>query len=80
MAKFVITGGKKLEGSVRVSGAKNSVLPFWLLPINHQGNYFKGLSGFSRYKKVIGILEAVGCKVKREGSTLIVIHPPLPLG
>lgn len=27
MAKFVITGGKKLEGSVRVSGAKNSVLP-----------------------------------------------------
>ena len=27
MDKFLITGGVKLEGEVRISGAKNAVLP-----------------------------------------------------
>lgn len=27
MSKFIVRGGKRLTGSVKVSGAKNSVLP-----------------------------------------------------
>lgn len=27
MDKFIINGGKKLGGSVRISGAKNAILP-----------------------------------------------------
>ncbi|HHZ14252.1 MAG: UDP-N-acetylglucosamine 1-carboxyvinyltransferase [Caldicoprobacterales bacterium] len=73
MAKFVITGGKKLEGSVRVSGAKNSVLPILAAALlTTKEIILKDCPDLADIKKVIGILEAVGCKVKREGSTLIV--------
>jgi len=52
VAKFMITGGKKLEGSVRVTGAKNSVLPILAAALlTTKGNSFEGLSGFSRYRK-----------------------------
>ena len=73
MAKFMITGGKKLEGSVRVTGAKNSVLPILAAALlTTKEIVLKDCPDLADIEKVIGILRAVGSKVKREGSTLIV--------
>src|SRR5690554_1854587 len=69
----MITGGKKLEGSVRVTGAKNSVLPILAAALlTTKEIVLKDCPDLADIEKVIGILRAVGSKVKREGSTLIV--------
>jgi len=36
MDKFVIEGGRKLQGSVRVSGSKNAVLPVLAATLAHR--------------------------------------------
>jgi len=37
MASFIVNGGKKLEGSIRVSGAKNSILPLLAATVLTEG-------------------------------------------
>ncbi|HZJ83041.1 MAG TPA: UDP-N-acetylglucosamine 1-carboxyvinyltransferase [Clostridia bacterium] len=73
MAKYIIDGGKKLEGTVKVTGAKNSILPILaavLLTTKQVVIY--DCPGLVDIEKVIGIMEAVGCKIQREGTTLII--------
>ncbi|HZJ57383.1 MAG TPA: UDP-N-acetylglucosamine 1-carboxyvinyltransferase [Clostridia bacterium] len=73
MAKYIITGGNKLEGSVRVTGAKNSVLPILAAALlTTREVVIKDCPDLADIEKVIGILRAVGCRVKRENSTLVV--------
>lgn len=73
MAKYIVTGGKKLEGSVRVTGAKNSILPILAAALlTTKQVVINDCPSLADIEKVLGILRSVGCKVKREGSTLIV--------
>ncbi|NLI60689.1 MAG: UDP-N-acetylglucosamine 1-carboxyvinyltransferase [Clostridiales bacterium] len=73
MAKYIITGGKRLEGTVRVTGAKNSILPILAATLlTTKEVVINDCPGLVDIEKVLGILRAVGCKVKQEGSTLII--------
>ena len=73
MDKYIVGGGKKLEGMVRVHGAKNAVLPILAATV---------LSGdvcriydcprLSDVSHTIKILETLGCSVIFSGSTLTV--------
>ena len=40
MDKFVIEGGERLAGTVRVSGAKNAVLPVLAATMLQKGEYY----------------------------------------
>lgn len=73
MAKYLITGGNKLEGTIRVTGAKNSILPILAAALlTTKQVVINECPNLADIEKVLGILRAVGCKVKRENSTLII--------
>ena len=73
MSKLLIKGGKTLNGSVRVQGAKNSVLP--ILAATVLCDDISTIHGCPQLRDVsaaVKILECLGCRVKREGDTLTV--------
>lgn len=73
MAKYIITGGNRLEGSIRVPGAKNSVLPILAAALlTDEQSVIRDCPNLVDIEKAVGILRAVGCKVKIEGGTIIV--------
>ncbi|WP_026476374.1 UDP-N-acetylglucosamine 1-carboxyvinyltransferase [Alkaliphilus transvaalensis] len=71
MSKFVIVGGNKLSGEVRVGGAKNSVLPIMAATVlNGKLNVLHDIPKLSDVIIMTEILESIGCTVEREGTTL----------
>lgn len=72
MDKLVIEGGHALEGSIRVSGAKNSALPILSAVILADGEYriseVPELVDISTMLKLLGEL---GISSRREGRTII---------
>lgn len=73
MSSLLINGGRRLDGSVRVQGAKNSVLPILAATVLNGGeNVIHDCPDLKDVKSSLDILESLGCKVKREGSTVIV--------
>ncbi|HHY82703.1 MAG TPA: UDP-N-acetylglucosamine 1-carboxyvinyltransferase [Clostridiales bacterium] len=73
MGKFRIRGGRRLEGDIRVIGAKNAILPILAAVILTRKTVV--LYDFPRLADVenmLLILQSIGCQVKREGTTLIV--------
>lgn len=73
MSKYIINGMNRLEGAVKVTGAKNSILPILAaVLLTCKPVVIYDCSELADIKKVIGILKAVGCKIKREGSVLMV--------
>lgn len=73
MASIQIVGGKKLNGEVNIQGSKNAVLPILAATV-----LVNGISKLNHCPKIldvyhmINILEALGCLVKWEGSSIIV--------
>lgn len=73
MCKIIINGGRRLDGSLAVQGAKNSVLPILAATVLADGECtVKGCPNLSDVNAAIEILEYLGCKVRREGSTVTV--------
>lgn len=73
MGKIVISGGKPLEGSVRVHGAKNAVLPILAATIVTEGvHIIENCPQLSDVSTTIEILEELGARVTREKDTLII--------
>ena len=86
MRKIIINGGKKLQGEVTVSGAKNSVVALIPAIILSDGVVtLDGVPAISDVDNLIEIIEVVGGSVKRDGETLE-IDPrgvkdmPMPFG
>ena len=86
MRKIIINGGKKLQGEVTVSGAKNSVVALIPAIILSDGVVtLDGVPAISDVDNLIEIIEVMGGSVKREGETLE-IDPrgvqdmPMPFG
>lgn len=86
MRKIIINGGKKLQGEVTVSGAKNSVVA--LIPaiiLSDEVVTLDGVPAISDVDNLIEIIEVMGGSVKRDGETLE-IDPrgvkdmPMPFG
>ncbi|MDR5658033.1 UDP-N-acetylglucosamine 1-carboxyvinyltransferase [Serpentinicella sp. ANB-PHB4] len=73
MSKLLVKGGNRLEGSIRVKGAKNSVLPILAATVLNGGiNVIHDIPNLSDVKLMIKILKSIGCSVKKEGNTVIV--------
>ncbi len=73
MAQYVINGGRRLEGKVRVGGAKNAILPVLAaILLTEKQVVLHDCPKLLDVDKTILILESIGCKVKREGRDLII--------
>ena len=77
MSFFAVKGGRRLEGEATVRGAKNSVLPILAATLLNAGeNVIHNCTDLRDIGSAIKILEHLGCRVKREGSTLTVDSAP----
>lgn len=71
MEKIVIEGGTKLKGEVRVSGAKNAVLPIMAACILNEGvNTFTNVPDLSDVRTMIKLLMILGAEVEYENENL----------
>ena len=73
MKRFVIEGGKRLEGTTYVSGAKNASLPIIAATILNGGiSKLYNVPNIHDTKMMYKILEILGCKVKKENNKIII--------
>ena len=69
MERLKIHGGRRLEGSIRVQGAKNSVLPILAGAILVQGeSVLQNCPDLKDVDAAISILRHLGCTVSRQGK------------
>lgn len=70
---LVIEGGRRLEGEIKVQGAKNSSLPVLAAAYLCGGeSVIHNCPALSDCYAACRILSSLGCRCKREGSTVIV--------
>ena len=73
MSRIIIEGGHRLEGNVRVHGAKNAVLPILAATVINSGrNVIKDCPSLKDVKSSIEILKCLGCEVEWQDSTITV--------
>ncbi len=73
MSYFAVEGGNRLNGTATVNGAKNSVLPILAATLLNAGeNIIHNCTELKDVESAIKILKHLGCKIKREGKTVIV--------
>ena len=71
MDKIVIKGGKVLKGEVKVSGAKNAVLPLLFSSLLAEGRHrFYNVPFLKDVETSCLLLKHLGCEIQREGNTL----------
>jgi UDP-N-acetylglucosamine 1-carboxyvinyltransferase len=69
--KIVITGGKKLRGEVRVSGAKNAALPILTAALLTDGwNTFSNIPNLVDIRTIGKLLKSLGVKIEGESPVL----------
>ena len=72
MAKYLIEGGHRIDGELRVHGAKNAVLPILAASLMCSETAIHNCPELSDVTAAQNILEHLGCRVAREGETLTV--------
>ncbi len=73
MSHIILQGGARLEGTLPVQGAKNSVLPILAASILHPGRtVLQGCPHLSDVEASIRILRHLGCRADWEGGDLAV--------
>lgn len=73
MDKIVITGGKKLQGEINISGAKNSVLPILAATLmSEEESVIENVPDLWDVSTMLKILRTMGAQVTREGSTVAI--------
>ena len=73
MDYFAVEGGRPLEGRVFVHGAKNSALPLLAATLLADGeSVLHNCPDIEDVRTALAILESLGCKTRREGSTLCI--------
>lgn len=73
MKKLVINGGRKLDGKLGLQGSKNSALPILSAAVTVDGiSVIHNCPDLTDVAAALKILEHIGCKIKREGHTVIV--------
>ncbi len=71
--RFIIEGGRRLQGELKIPGAKNAVLPILAATILNRGtSRIKNCPNLEDVKTMQGILASLGLKVVREGRDIIV--------
>lgn len=73
MQKLIINGNRRLNGEITVQGAKNSVLPIIAASVLANGqSVIHNCPDITDVDCSVRILQTLGCRVKREGNTVIV--------
>lgn len=73
MEKLVINGGRTLDGKITLQGSKNSALPILAATVAVNGiSVIHNCPHLTDISAALNILEHTGCKIKREGHTVIV--------
>lgn len=73
MSSYVIEGGKKLEGEVRISGSKNSSLPIIAATVLNGGiSKLYNVPKIHDTQMMFEILKELGCEVKKSSNKIIV--------
>lgn len=79
MYELVITGGRPLKGTVRVSGAKNAVLPVICAGLlGKTPSTIEDVPDLADVRTMCGLVEHLGARVERRGSTLHITPPAKP--
>ena len=70
---YVVEGGRRLSGEVKVQGSKNSTLPILAATLLCRGEcVLYNCPRLSDVEASLAILRYIGCTAKREGDTLVV--------
>ncbi|MBQ2952695.1 MAG: UDP-N-acetylglucosamine 1-carboxyvinyltransferase [Clostridia bacterium] len=73
MESFVVEGGRRLEGSLRVDGAKNAALPILAACVLTEDEVtLHGMPDITDVHRMTDILCMLGCSVQREGHDMVV--------
>jgi UDP-N-acetylglucosamine 1-carboxyvinyltransferase len=73
MDKLLIEGGKKIEGNIKIHGAKNSILPILAATVLCEGDcVLHNCPIISDVEISLKILEYLGAKIKVENHTIII--------
>jgi UDP-N-acetylglucosamine 1-carboxyvinyltransferase len=73
MDRYVITGEQSLSGNIRVSGAKNASLPLLAASLLTEGtSTLLEIPRLADITYMIGVLEHLGCQVKRQNEALLI--------
>lgn len=81
MSKLIITGGKRLTGKVRVSGAKNAALTAISAALLASGPvYLENVPQISDVFTMLEIIQTLGVKWEWEDESTLVIYPNDQMG
>lgn len=73
MGKLVIEGGERINGEIRVQGAKNAVLPILAATVMADGvSVIKNCPKLRDVEKTELVLQRLGCRVARDNDTITV--------
>jgi len=73
MDKMSVIGGNKLNGTVHVSGAKNSALPILFSTLLAEGEHqFSNVPMLKDIESTAELLQSLGCESKRDGNNFTV--------
>ena len=73
MEKYIINGGNKLYGGVKIQTAKNSVLPILAAAVlTDEKVRIKNAPCISDVKNMVRILGSLGCKAAYEGDDIVI--------
>ena len=73
MSKFIIQGGKKLEGEIKVSGSKNAALPIIAATVLNAGTTtLYNVPDIQDVNTMFEILKKIGATIKRKNNKIII--------
>lgn len=73
MGMYIINGGNRLEGELRIEGSKNAVLPILAASIiNGKNSIIHNVPYLKDVNTLVSMLESIGCKYSFVGNTVIV--------
>ena len=73
MSSYVIEGGKRLEGEVKISGSKNASLPIMAASIlNGKTSTLYNVPNIYDTQSTLKILKVLGCKVEKKNGKILI--------
>ena len=73
MYVYRVIGGNKLEGSLKVEGSKNAVLPILAATVLNEGvSIIENVPALKDVETMFEILRSLGCKVEYDNNTVYV--------
>lgn len=73
MSKFIIQGGKKLEGEINISGSKNAALPIIAATVLNSGTTtLYNVPDIQDVNTMFEILKKIGATIKRKNNKIII--------